>query len=77
MAALTFMGSRIELWEPELREDMAAFFSRVAYKRTIEWKEEIVFLSPAPAKPIVTRFPDGSRVTIRPTETRGRCSPTG
>ena len=27
--------------------DMAAFFSRVAYKKTGEWKEEIVYLDPA------------------------------
>jgi len=58
------MGCRIENWTPELRDGMAAFFSRVAYKRTIEWKEEIVLLSPAPAKPIKARFPDGTPVTI-------------
>ena len=31
---------------------MAAFFSRVAYKPTAEWKEEIVILDPAPAGPV-------------------------
>jgi hypothetical protein len=63
--ALTFMGSRIETWPAEERAHMAAFFSRIAYKQTGEWKEEIVCLDPAPAKPLDAVFPDGSSVHIR------------
>ena len=62
--ALTFMGTRLERWPAERRAAMATFFSRVAYKRTKEWKEEIVFASPAPSPPITARLPDGTAVRI-------------
>jgi hypothetical protein len=65
-AALTFMGARFEAWPQARRDGMAAFFSRVAFKRTLEWKEEIVHLSPAPAEPIDAVFPDGTKVRIPP-----------
>ncbi len=64
--ALTFMGTRIESWPESRRSGMAAFFSRVAYKNTAEWKEEIVGLDPAPAKPFDAVFPDGTTVRILP-----------
>jgi hypothetical protein len=59
--ALTFMGARAEKWPANQLADMAAFFSRVGYKETGEWKEEIVYFDPAKkgAAP-VTRFPDGT-----------------
>lgn len=44
--ALTLMGTRIEQWPAERREQMAVFFSQVGYKPTSEWKEEIVFWDP-------------------------------
>jgi hypothetical protein len=44
---------------------MAALFSRVAFKRTVEWKEEIVYPSPAPAGRLHAVFPDGEKVSIR------------
>jgi hypothetical protein len=62
--ALNFMGVRFENWQEERREGMAAFFSRIKYKKTGEWKEEIVCLDPALIDPLVAVFPDGSRVTI-------------
>jgi hypothetical protein len=40
--ALTFMGARAEKWPKERLAGMAAFFSRLGYKSTGEWKEEIV-----------------------------------
>jgi hypothetical protein len=64
--ALTFMGVRLERWPQEQRLQMAAFFSRVAYKSTAEWKEEIVYLDPKPAKPLYAVFPDGVKVQIPP-----------
>jgi len=60
--ALTFLGERAEAWPPEKLAGLAAFFAKVGYKGTGEWKEEIVFFDPAKpvpadlAKPI---FPDG------------------
>ncbi|MHC4062975.1 MAG: DUF1553 domain-containing protein [Planctomycetota bacterium] len=64
--ALTFMGTRIESWPEVRRSGMEAFFSRVAYKPTAEWKEEIVYLDPAPADALQTVFPDGAAVRILP-----------
>jgi hypothetical protein len=64
--ALTFMGTRIKGWPETRRANMATFFSRIAYKKTDEWKEEIVYLDPAPTKPIEAVFPDGTKVRIEP-----------
>ena len=51
--ALTFMGTRAETWPKEKLDAMAAFFSRIGYKNTGEWKEEIVYFDPA--KPCAAR----------------------
>ena len=64
VVALTFMGVRWEKWPAERRAGMEAFFSRVAFKGTAEWKEEIVFSNPAPAGALDCVFPDGSRTVI-------------
>jgi hypothetical protein len=66
--ALTFMGVRMGNWPETRRAGMAAFFSRVAYKETDEWKEEIVCLDPAPADPLDAVFPDGVPMRIPPDE---------
>ncbi len=63
--ALTFLGERIEKWPADRREGFAAFFSRIGYKETAEWKEEIVYFIPSQDKPLVAMFPDGTKVTIR------------
>jgi len=65
-AALTFMGVRFDTWPEETRKGMEAFFSRIAYKATGEWKEEIVGLNPAPAPAVDAVFPDGSTARIAP-----------
>jgi hypothetical protein len=62
--ALTLMGTRLENWSPEERAQFAKFFSRVAYKSTAEWKEEIVFLDPAPCEAFEATLPDGTQATI-------------
>ncbi len=50
--ALALMGTRAEKWPPERLAGMSVFFSKIGYKSTAEWKEEIVFFDPnlAPAK---------------------------
>ena len=58
-AALTFMGSRIERWPADRRAGMEKFFSRVSYKPTAEWKEEIVCQNPAPAESLDAMLPNG------------------
>lgn len=62
--ALTFMGVRLENWPQGRRNGMEAFFSRVAYKHTAEWKEEIVYLDPAQIEPLDAVFPDDVTVKI-------------
>ncbi|MBI4862836.1 MAG: DUF1553 domain-containing protein [Candidatus Riflebacteria bacterium] len=62
--ALTFMGSRIERWEPARREGLAKLFSRVAFKSTSEWKEEIVLPDPRPAAAFTATLPDGTSVNV-------------
>lgn len=72
MAALTFMGMRYEKWPAPKQAAMAMFFDSVGYKRTAEWKEEIVFFDPAAGKPTrKATLPDGTRVSI-PAGTDGR-----
>ncbi len=44
--ALTFMGARAESWPTNRLAGMTAFFSRIGYKPTSEWKEEHVFWDP-------------------------------
>lgn len=62
--ALTFMGARFEGLPQTRRDDMAAFFSKVAYKKTDEWKEEIVYPNPESTNALKAVFPDGSTVNI-------------
>ena len=66
--ALTFMGVRAEKWPKHQREDMAAFFSRIGYKSTAEWKEEIVFFDAGKAPPSEARYPDGTTASLSPGE---------
>ncbi len=61
--AQTFLCERIDQWPADRREGLAAFFSRIGYKDTAEWKEEIVYFKPS-EKPLEAVFPDGKRVTI-------------
>ena len=62
--ALTFMGVRLIQWPEQRRKGMEAFFSRVAYKSTAEWKEEIVHLDPAADTPLRAVLPDGREIII-------------
>jgi len=67
--AQTFMGERTENWAPDKLNDMAAFFSEIAFKKTGEWKEEVVFFSGFDqTTPAVTKakLPDGVIVDLLP-----------
>lgn len=73
--ALTFMGARIESWTDSRRKGIAALFDRVRYKRTAEWKEEIVYVDlhgnskrEGTAAPARAMLPDGSVVEWPPGE---------
>jgi len=64
--ALTFMGSRIDHWPADRRAGMERIFSRLAFKPTSEWKEEIVCLDPSPVGPLEILMPDGAKVRVAP-----------
>ena len=62
--ALTFMGTRLGDWPEEEQANLTAFFSRVGFKGTAEWKETIVSLDPAATEPLDAILPDGTPVHI-------------
>ena len=65
--ALTFMGSRADKWPPEKLTELTKFFSYIGYKRTAEWKEEIVhfdFQKLLDEGPRAVVFPDGTTVEL-------------
>lgn len=64
--ALTFMGVRLEKWPQDQRDAMAVFFSQLAYKKTAEWKEEIVVWQPRLTTEVPATLPDGTSVKVRP-----------
>lgn len=74
LVSQTFLGRRLESFDPETVSEFGRFFSRLAFKRTMEWKEELVYTDPLasgmpgrPGKPgFAYRFPDGSRIEAGP-----------
>jgi hypothetical protein len=64
--ALTFMGVRLDKWPPERRAALAVFFSQVGYKKTTEWKEEIVLWQPRQMTALDAVLPDGTTVQLSP-----------
>ena len=72
--ALTFMGTRADKWPKERLAGMAAFFTKVGFKSTAEWKEEIVFFDPGQTNATATNevaigaavFPDGTAAHLLP-----------
>ena len=65
-AALIFMGTRIEKWPEADRKELAKFFSRVNYKHTAEWKEEIVSLDQKPVEIMKIKIPGEEEVIVKP-----------
>ncbi len=70
VVALTFLCERTGNWPAERLQGMSQFFSRVGYKPTGEWKEEIVFYDPRKGEgessnqPVTAVFPSGVAVEI-------------
>ena len=64
--ALTFLGCRAEAWPEERLAGLAACLSRVGWKTTAEWKEEIVHFDVT--KPWVpsAMLPDGTTLRLAP-----------
>ena len=65
--ALSLLGMRYENLSKDRQEALAGFFSRIKYKSTNEWKEEIVFCDPEPAK-VKAGTPDGIDFVINSPE---------
>ena len=63
-AALTFMGARYEKFPDDVKKGMAGFFSRVGYKKTLEWKEEIVYPDLGPVDMASLMLPDGTMKVV-------------
>ena len=57
--ALTFLGARYEDWPKEKQDQLSKFFSKIAYKGSAEWKEEIVYWDDRPFDSPDVVFPDG------------------
>lgn len=67
--ALVFMGTRADQWPTNQWDGMAAFFSRIGYKSTLEWKEEIIFFDSQPSTATnlaSATFPDGTPAHLSP-----------
>jgi hypothetical protein len=68
--ALTFLCERAEHWPAERLEGMSHFFSKIGYKPTGEWKEEIVFFDSRLGRDgeqdqeVVATFPNGVVVVV-------------
>lgn len=70
-AALTFLCVRLENLPEDDQKAFAEFFSRIRYKSTYEWKEEIVYTDYHPAR-VRARAPDGETFTIDAPDTDPR-----
>ncbi|MCS7469654.1 DUF1553 domain-containing protein [Stieleria sp. ICT_E10.1] len=71
VVALTFLGERTDGWPETRRVGVAQFFSKVGYKPTGEWKEEIVFFDRRrngadPNRAVDAVYPSGVSVRIPP-----------
>ena len=61
--ARSLMGIRIERFSEEEQSRLADFFRRIRFKKTGEWKEEIVYDDPEPAE-LTVGFPGEAPSTI-------------
>jgi len=58
--AQTFMGDRMTSWPKDRKAGLAVFFSRVGYKGTAEWKEQVVFFDLTSKTTPTAVLPDGT-----------------
>ncbi len=65
-AALTFMGTRLENWKENDRNEFIKLFSRVSYKKTSEWKEEIVSMDHSKNSLMTVKLPGNQTITVKP-----------
>ncbi len=65
-AAQAFLGDRMNSWPKDRQDGLAVFFSRVGYKSTAEWKEEIVFFDASKPAADKAKLPDGKVIKLDP-----------
>ena len=66
--ALGFMGVRTDEWPEKKKRDLAAFFSKVGFKGTSEWKEEVVYFDQWQTNAVklaISTFPDGTPARLK------------
>lgn len=63
---LTFLGIRYEKLPVEIQRGMCNFFAKIGYKKTLEWKEEIVYFDQNNKESLTGIFPDGTKIIIPP-----------
>ncbi|MCC7493892.1 MAG: DUF1553 domain-containing protein [Fimbriimonadaceae bacterium] len=67
VVALTWMGTRLAAWPADERAQLLPWFSRVVYKATGEWKEEIVCVDPKATTPLVASLPGtAAKISVPP-----------
>ncbi len=69
--ALAFMGQRADKWPDAKLDRLAVFFSRIGFKKSDEWKEEIVYFDGVDGSkkgPAEGTLPDGTKVSLKPGE---------
>ena len=71
MTMLTCLGMRPERFTAAEREGIAALFSRIRFKSTHEWKEQIVYTDYNPAR-VEGLLPDGTKTVVSAPETDPR-----
>lgn len=64
IAVLAFLCSRLDTWNEFEKNEICKIFSKVSYKKTDEWKEEIVFVNPEPFENFTVNMPDGTVLKI-------------
>jgi hypothetical protein len=64
IATLAFLGSRLQDWPEYDRKEIEKLFSRISYKKTGEWKEEIVFFNPEIHDEMTVDMPDRTKLKI-------------
>lgn len=63
-AAQVFLGFQLAPMPKEKQEQMAKFFTRISYKGSAQWKEEIVYWNRKPLDSPDVVFPDGSQGSV-------------
>lgn len=76
LVSQTFLGLSLDGLDAGTATEFGRFFSRLAFKRSMEWKEEIVYTNPLAAgsaagpatgsASVAYRFPDGKRIEASP-----------